>query len=190
MPIPVTKYLRSVLGVNLTPAQADANIANLAEAIEELNELIADAGTVNQITGVVLSGYDLTFTRASGPPLGPVTLPSSAALMSTVETVATTTHVPDLTDENVYHRSLHADGCEITLQAQDDVAWSDGAELHYVVAPGGGQLTWVGDTGVTINPPLTGFVAATQAGIEGAMVSFKRVALDEWDAKGGPFEPE
>lgn len=62
----------SGIGVNLTPAQVDANFYELRS---DLDDLIANPPTADSIVSVSQSGLDLTFHTTLGNSLGPLVMP-------------------------------------------------------------------------------------------------------------------
>lgn len=97
-----------------------------------------------------------------------------------VYTRSATTFDPLFGDANSYNRCTHASGCTVTLPDNADVPFPIGTELHFRQCTNGSVFI-ESSTAVTINPPA---FTANNTDLEGAVVTLKKVATDEWDLFG------
>lgn len=101
-----------------------------------------------------------------------------------VGTISGSTFTPSLADANTYWRCTSVIGCTITLPLNADVPFSIGTELHFRQCTAS-VVIMVGDSnsdGDVILNSISGFDTATDT--EGAVVTCKKVADDEWDVWG------
>lgn len=100
---------------------------------------------------------------------------------SSVQTQSGSTWTPTGADINTYNRfDTSTAGCTVTVPTNADVAFTIGTEIHGRQA-GPGQVTIVGDTGVTVNAQ---YGSDNITAGEGASFTLKKVAADEWDVMG------
>lgn len=156
------------------------------------NGLSVDAGgntTVNTATipgGVVTSVNGLQGNVNITPGslgLAPVaTSGQYRSLVGVPNTVDTLTVSRDLllTDDNKYLRYAGATGITITVRPQTTTAYVANTYVAFR-QNGAGQITFVADTGVTINAPFGGTLVT--AG-QGATVALVRGGVNDWDLIG------
>lgn len=112
------------------------------------------------------------YWQIAGPRFDPPALLSGAS------------HTLALEDAGIYYRCTNASGCEITIPDDGTVEFPTGTEIHFRQADTGAVSFVEGATGVIINPQRDGYDTATPW--QGATVTLKKVAVDEWDLLG-PF---
>ena len=177
----MTITLRSVKGSNLTAAEVDGNFTDLDTRVDALE---ASSPEPNNISNILVSGTQMTIVLDDATEFGPFTLPQANFRPSIVDTIADTTYEPVLADANGYLRCTNAAGCAVTVPASADVAFVVDTEITFRQA-GAGAVTFDSPTDVTINVP-SGFLAETA--YQGATVTLKNVAEDEWDLIGALAE--
>jgi hypothetical protein len=165
------------IGRNLTPAEVDTNFYTLAELIEALENYPASAVIPTNVSRV---GSQITFSYSNGSSFTLTDPVASTPVPATGATVTTTSFGPVLANANQYIRCTNSVGCSITVPTNSTVAFPLWTELHFRQANTGG-LAFIGAIGVTINVP-DGFENGTVA--EGATVTLKKVAENEWDLFG------
>lgn len=79
-----------------------------------------------------------------------------------------------------YHRCTNAAGCAVTLPTNTTNALPIGTEFHFRQCAAG-AVTIAGDTGVTVNLPAG---ANPETASLGAVLTAKKVGLNEWDVFG------
>lgn len=163
-------------GTPHTPAQADENLYNLAQAAEDLE---ANPTQPYQISNVSQIGNLIYFHLSdSVTVLGPVTLPTSTPPV--VVAVTATSLSPTLGQANCYFRCTNNSGCVATLPTNAEIAFPIGTELHFVHR-GVIGITFDWSSSMTVNVP-DGFLASTS--VVGAVITAKKVDDDEWDIFG------
>jgi hypothetical protein len=100
-----------------------------------------------------------------------------------VATIASTTLTLNLTLNGMYLRCTNVAGCDVTVPDNASVAFGIGTEIHFRQCSGGPLTFQNGGTGsdASING-VDGFDDATN--VQGAVVTLKKVAADEWDLFG------
>lgn len=111
---------------------------------------------------------------------------SGSLNVAPVLTVTATTLSPTLANANSYHRCTSNSGCVVFIPADEEVDFDVGTELHFVQR---GVISVViaqsaGSAGpeITINTRV-GYEPETAA--IGAVITAKKVAVNEWDVFGG-----
>lgn len=164
-------------GSNLTPAEVDGNFYQLAQ---DILAAIAGMETPNGIADITVSGSQMTITLDDATVLGPFTIPRIPFRPAIVSTVAGSTYTPVIGDANGYKRCTDALGCVVTIPENASVAFPVDTEITFRQC-GGGAVSFDTSTDVVING-VTGYLNETAA--EGAVVTLKKVAEDEWDLLG------
>lgn len=165
-------------GANLTPAEVDGNFWQL---VADIAAAAAAAGTPNGIANVTVNGSQMTVVLDDATVLGPFTIPRAPFRPTVTATVSTTTHDPDADSANGYFRCTHASGCVVTIPAdteEDDIPVD--SEISYRQV-GSGAVSFEEPSGVILNG-ITGYLNTTA--VEGAVVTIKKVAANEWDIFG------
>lgn len=169
--------LRSVKGSNLTPAEVDGNFTDLdgrVTAIEENpvepNEIsnIFAVGTQMHVVMEDATEHVLTMPQANFRP----------SVTDTVEFATDGTYTPTLADTNGYLRCL--EGGTIMIPSNAEVPFVVDAEITFRHA-GSGPVVFDTPTDVVLNG-IVGFLNETA--FQGATVTIKKVATDEWDIMG------
>lgn len=165
------------IGRNLTPTEVDTNFYTLAEQIEALENYPPAAVTPTNISRV---GSQITFTYSDASSFTLTDPVASTPVPSTGVTVTTTSFGPVFANANQYIRCTNASGCSVTVPTNASVAFPIWTELHFRQGSVGNLLI-LASSGVTINTPA-GFDASTE--VEGATITLKKIATDEWDLFG------
>lgn len=182
MPIPVTVYLRSVLGVNLTPTQADLNISNLRDAIDELDAAMPVAA--DTISNITVDGTQFTVHMLSGATFGPFDLPVGTFTPQDVQEIVyeISDDAYTLTDADVGKHFIctNVAGCVVTVPAVDvDMQMIIGTINRFTQTLDGAPITFVeGGTGTEFWLPRETSLAQTD-GIY-TTVWMKLVLTDVW----------
>lgn len=170
--------LRSVKGSNLTADEVDGNFTDLDDRVSEIEDNPPEPVNISNIT---LVGTQLTIYLEDATVYGPFTVPQASFRPSIVSTVTGTTYTPVIGDANGYKRCTHASGCAVTIPANADVAFAVDTEITFRQV-GANPITFdVATDGPTLNG-LLGFLNETA--FQGATVTIKKVATDEWDIIG------
>lgn len=164
-------------GSNLTPAEVDGNFWDL---VQQIAAIIADIPAPAEISNIVVTGTQMTIYLENGTSFGPFTLPQANFRPSVVSTVSTTTYEPVLADSNRYKRCTNAAGCVVTIPANSEVAFPIDTEITFSQV-GAGAVSFGAPTDVTLHP-VPGFLHQTAQ--QGARVTWKKVATDEWEVTG------
>ena len=164
-------------GSNLTAAEVDQNFADLDGRVDALE---TTPPVPAQISDITQTGDQITIHLDNGDSFGPFTLPRSVQRPTVTVAVTASTLTPTADQASRYFRVNHATGCTVTIPANADQAFLVDTEIHFRQT-GAGALTFVAGSGVTIN------IAADQSlatDTVGAVVTFKKIATNEWDAFG------
>lgn len=167
-------------GSNLTPAQVDGNFYQL---VLDIAAAIAGMEEPNGIANITVTGTQMTVILDDATELGPFTLPQLPFVPSVVDSIAASTdgtYVPVLADANGYKRYDDTDPVAIPVPANAEVAFAVNSEISFYQA-GSGSITIEDSTDVIVNVP-PGFLP--QAAQQGALVTIKKVATNEWDLIG------
>ncbi|TIN76786.1 hypothetical protein [Mesorhizobium sp.] len=164
-------------GYNLTALQVDGNFYDLDQRIQAIEDNPPEPVNISNIT---VTGTQMTIYLEDATVFGPFTLPQAHFRPSVTATVSTTTYDPVLGDANGYKRCTNAAGCAVTVPSNAEVALPVDTEITFRQA-GAGAVTFDAPTDVTLNG-LLGYL--NQTAFEGATVTLKKVATDEWDLIG------
>ncbi|PSJ55755.1 hypothetical protein [Pseudaminobacter soli (ex Li et al. 2025)] len=164
-------------GSNLTPGEVDANFWGLTQRVAEL---LADIPAPVNISNIDVSGTQMKIFLEDGRQFGPFTLPQANFRPSVVGLVAAATFAPVLTDSNCYKRCTNAGGCVVTVPTNASVAFTVDTEISFRQVADG-PVSFIGAAGVLIHP-VRGFLHQTAQ--QGATVSLKKVATNEWEVTG------
>jgi hypothetical protein len=167
-------------GSNLTPAEVDGNFWDHEGRIAELED---SAPEPNNISNILVTGTQMTIVLEDATEFGPFTLPQANFRPSVVDTIVAATdgtYAPVLGDANGYLRYSGSDPVTIPVPPNASVASATDTEISFYQA-GTGTITIEDSTDVTINVP-PGFLAQTAQ--QGALITLKKVATDEWDLVG------
>lgn len=177
----MTITYRSVKGSNLTPTEVDDNFHDLDDRIGELEDNPPEP--VN-ISNIIVVGTQMTIYLEDATFFGPFTLPQANFRPSVVSTISENTdgtYDPVLGDANGYKRYTGSSDLFVVVPLNADVAYPVDTEMTFRQA-GDGVIIF--DT-VTAGPTLNGIVGfLNQTGGQGATVTLKKVATDEWDIIG------
>lgn len=165
-------------GSNLTSMEVDENFWNHEERIVELE---TNPPEPNEISNITLVGTQLTFYLEDATVFGPYTVPQVNFRPSIVATVSTATYDPVIADANCYKRCTNAAGCLVTIPSDDEVEFSIDTELGFRQTTETGPVTFDAPTDVTLHE-VPGFLHETAQ--KGAVVVWKKVAANEWEATG------
>lgn len=99
---------------------------------------------------------------------------------ATIVTVSAATYTPAVGTDGRVFRHTNAGGCVVTIPANADEAHPIGTMLTHVQAAAG-SVTFVEDTGVTINFPAAYTLETAE---QWAWVQITKVATNEWDLYG------
>lgn len=162
-------------GANLPAEDVDGNFYDLDQRVADLEDAPAPSFAVS----VSQAGSVATFT-INGVDYD-ITLPSSSAILAAdIITVAGTAFTPGLPNAQAYHRCTSATDVTVTIPPNSSVAFPIKTELHFRQV-GAGQVMLAEGAGVTLNG-MTGYDLTTAA--QGAVLTVKKVAADEWDVFG------
>jgi len=173
----MTITYRDTKGSNLTPAEVDANFRDV---VAQIAAAVAGAAAPNGISNIVVSGTQMTIYLDDATALGPFTLPRAPFRPTITLTETTAARTLDLTDANGYIRCTNAAGCVVTIPSDAEVAFASDVEISFRQCDAG-QVSFDVPTAVTLNG-VAGYLNETA--FEGAVVTLKKVAADEWDVFG------
>ncbi|MEY9829824.1 hypothetical protein ABIA25_001639 [Sinorhizobium fredii] len=164
-------------GSNLTPTEVDENFHDLDERVDALE---TDPPSPVEISNITQAGNTITVHMSDGSTFGPFTLPRPVQRPTETLNVSASTLTPTDAQTMFYFRCSHAVGCAVTIPNNSAEPFLVDAEIHFRQT-GAGPITFAGAAGVTLNVP-DGFLAETA--VQGAVVTAKKVATNEWDLFG------
>lgn len=174
----MTITYRSVKGSNLTATEVDANFHDVDDRIQAIED---DPPVATGISNITVAGTQMTIYLEDSTVLGPYTLPQANFRPAVVATISTNTYTPILADANSYKRCNHVDGCTVTVPLDASVAFPIDTEITFRQTDDSAIIFDTATDGPTLNG-IVGFL--NQTGVQGATVTLKKVATDEWDLIG------
>ncbi|AZV21485.1 hypothetical protein [Mesorhizobium sp. M7A.F.Ce.TU.012.03.2.1] len=177
----MTIIYRSVKGSNLTATEVDNNFHDVDDRIQAMEDSPPEPVNISNIT---VTGTQMTIYLEDATVFGPFTLPQANFRPSVVATIEEDTdgiYVPVLADANGYKRYAGDADLTVMVPLNAGVAYPVDTEITFRQA---GDGTIIFDT-ATAGPTLNGIVGfLNSTGVEGATVTLKKVATDEWDLIG------
>jgi hypothetical protein len=164
-------------GSNLTAIEFDTNIWTLHGRIDALE---TTPPTPNEIANIELRGTSLFVIMDDATEFGGFEMPRPPARPSVVQNISGVSHNVVLADEFAYFRASNAAGCSLVLDLYSNIEFQVDSEIS-IRSGTAGPVVIVPPVGVTLNIP-PGFVA--QCAQQGAVMTVKNVAVDEWDVFG------
>lgn len=165
-------------GSNLTPAEVDGNFYDHEGRIAAIE---SNPPSPNEILSITKVGTSLLVTMDDLTTWGPFEMPRPPVLPSITSVVSTSSHSLALTEANYYFRCTNAAGCTFPIPIESAIAFEIDTEIHFHQT-GAAPVVLTDSSGqVTLNVP-TGFAAQTAQ--QGAVMTAKKVASDEWDIYG------
>ena len=183
----MTIILRSVKGSNLTAAEVDGNFTDLDDRVTELED---NPPEPVGIANVVVTGATFIVVLTDATELGPFVIPVATPRPTITEEITAATLTPSLAQSSHYFRCTHASGCDVTIPTNGTIPHIVDTELHFrqcaaESTDSDNAITFFegGDTDETviINLPVG---KLPQTAYQGAVVTLKKVAENEWDAFG------
>jgi hypothetical protein len=168
-------------GYNLTAVQVDMNFWGHEQRLQALED---NPPVPTNISNMTVVGTQWTIYLEDATVFGPFTLPQAnfrPSVTSTIEENTDGTYVPVLGDANGYKRYAGDADMTVTMPLNADVAYPVDTEITFRQAGDGAIIFHTATDGPTLNG-IAGFL--DQSGGQGATVTLKKVAADEWDLIG------
>lgn len=174
----MTITLRAVKGAPLTSAELDGNFTDLDGRVTELED---NPPAPVEIAEVTVAGTTFSFEMSDGSTLGPYQIPAVSQAAPAPGTVSGATLTLGFAHVGRYLRVTNVSGCAVTIPPHASVAFTVGTEIHFRQSSAG-PISWVAGGGVATIHKRADRAAATDA--NGAVVTLKNIATDEWDLFG------
>ncbi|RWO39497.1 MAG: hypothetical protein EOS11_22145 [Mesorhizobium sp.] len=168
-------------GYNLTALQVDGNFYDLDQRIQAIEDNPPEPVNISNITVV---GTQMTIYLEDATVFGPFTLPQAnfrPSVTATIEEDTDGIYDPVLGDANGYKRYAGSSDLSVMVPLNADVAYAIDTEITFRQAGDGAIVFDTATSGPTLNG-ISGFL--NQTGGQGATVTLKKVATDEWDLIG------
>ncbi|RWC29854.1 MAG: hypothetical protein EOS70_23485 [Mesorhizobium sp.] len=177
----MTITYRSVKASNLTAAEIDDNFHDLDDRIQAIEDNPPEP--VN-ISNIIVVGTQMTIVLEDATEFGPFTLPQAnfrPSVVSEIDANTDGTYDPVLGDANGYKRYSGSSDLTVMVPLNADVAFPVDTEITFRMAGSGAIIFETATAGPTLNG-ISGFL--NQTSTQGATVTLKKVATNEWDIIG------